>query len=764
MAKTVRHNKPSNKRTTKVKNKNERIVEGKEQVKCYNDTKFTKVCRTGQFSTYEGDFYTNKDHLARFAELGTSLKADKSLKKYKTNQEKYIQFLSKKFVLKEKDASTLKLMRDNFYGYCNNLWLKENEVKGGEQKYYVQHDDFRVKQEEAYYQLISYVKDYVKANPRDKKAIAIDNVYKSLTTDTSKKTRQRALAVIAEVDKFIEADDMYALLAHINKFETINWCAPISWVMLPDEKDVQTYISHLYPASLGLYDSDLYVDDNKLPPKDQQYKKEVRKRYMHYMEEVFKAILPANIASKMSANDIWQTEIELMTASNCDEVKKDDPDGYNVVKGSEMERLYGFDWPAFAKALGFKTVPPKLIVGSLNSIQCLTKLLKEKWKSPAWRTYWIFIQLKQMIRFEDTMRHVHYEFYNHFLEGQQVIMPKEIYPIFAMSMLFNTFLSEQYLAHHYNPLYVKYVRHLVDDLKKLFYQKLQRNTWLATSTKKAALKKLDKLEIFVASPGKLLDDPVLPYVADDPLLNIGLLLNWKHQKFLQLDGKQVIDIPEIDWQNFKLVGTQCYMVNAYYRPTSNSIYVPMAYIQKPFIDLEERGLEYNLVYIGYTLGHELSHALDDFGSKYDENGNLNNWWTAADNKKFQEKIDDVIKQYETFAKRDGVIFDARPGVGEDLADISGIALVEEYLTDNQIINDEDVKVKKMNLAKLYMNLAIGGRQIINKQAIKAQLKMNPHPMEKYRANCPLARLQIFRMIYGVKKGDGMWWSNTDTIW
>jgi predicted metalloendopeptidase len=92
-----------------------------------------------------------------------------------------------------------------------------------------------------------------------------------------------------------------------------------------------------------------------------------------------------------------------------------------------------------------------------------------------------------------------------------------------------------------------------------------------------------------------------------------------------------------------------------------------------------------------------------------------------------------------------------------------MALVESYLLDNQIVNDETIKLKKTNLTKLYMNLAIQGQQKIYKKAIKAQLKMNPHPLEKYRVNCALARLELFKTIYGIKKGDGMYWNN-DTIW
>jgi putative endopeptidase len=159
----------------------------------------------------------------------------------------------------------------------------------------------------------------------------------------------------------------------------------------------------------------------------------------------------------------------------------------------------------------------------------------------------------------------------------------------------------------------------------------------------------------------------------------------------------------------------------------------------------------------------MSHALDDLGSQFDADGNLNDWWTAKDKKIFKEKMDDIVKQYELFAKRDGIDFDASISIGEDLADISGLAIIEAYILDNQIVNEDTIKLKKLNLAKLYMNFAIQSRQKVYKKAIKAQLKMNPHPLEKYRTNCVLARSELFKTIYDIKKGDGMYWKS-DTIW
>jgi putative endopeptidase len=187
-------------------------------------------------------------------------------------------------------------------------------------------------------------------------------------------------------------------------------------------------------------------------------------------------------------------------------------------------------------------------------------------------------------------------------------------------------------------------------------------------------------------------------------------------------------------------------------------------LQKPFIDLNERGMEYNLAHIGYTLGHEMSHCLDDTGSKYDYKGNLHNWWTKEDRRKFEAKVRDVVKQYETFAGYDGIKMDATLSTGENLADISGLAICVEYLRDFQQKSDDIVPIKTLSFETFFVYIAVQGRQQIADAAIKAQLKVNPHPLDKYRVNCPLARLELFRSIYNIKKGDKMYWHSTDTIW
>ena len=222
----------------------------------------------------------------------------------------------------------------------------------------------------------------------------------------------------------------------------------------------------------------------------------------------------------------------------------------------------------------------------------------------------------------------------------------------------------------------------------------------------------------------------------------------------------------MDWTQVppKFIGTQAYVVNASYTPSKNGIYIPLGYIQKPFVDLDERGLEYNLARIGFTICHEMSHSLDDWGSKYDEFGRLNNWWTPKDKKKFKKIQEDVIKQYEDFALRDGIKFDASPSIGEDLADISGLTICLEYLRDFQLKNEDILPMQKLSFEALFVYFAVQQRQIINKKALAAQLKTNPHPLDKYRTNVPLSRMPVFRTIYNVEKGDKMWWHSINRVW
>ena len=661
--------------------------------------------------------------------------------------------------------------RTDYYNWINYTWIKEQEKKTKkDKKYYVQVDNFRIVQEKVYYELIDIIEEYVSTS-KSKHAVEVNDLYKSLKRLSPKASKNQINLTVDRIDGFMAKDDLYGLLAEINKNEIVSWASPVVWNVLQDQKNAKIYRSLIYPPQLTAYDYDLYFNDPGLTHDELEYRRVYKEHYMIFMHRLFEGCFGKNHG--YNVNDVWDLEKEMLDAMDCQKSKleknydqADVAEGYILITSSQLMKECNFDWMKMAKLIGYKNPPDKIVCTSVNYMKCIMEnlLTDNNWKSPKWRTYFVYIYIKQIIRFNSDLWHIYFDFHEKFVKGQTVPLPRKIYPIFGMAFCFNTFLTNAYIDKYRRQQYIDYVHNMAADCLLVFKRILKRNTWLSPATKKQALLKLEHMQLIVGSPKKLRYDPLMDYDPLDAYGNLYKLAIWRTKEFIKIEGKEVIDVPLIDWSEFKLVGSQAYIVNAFYTATENKIYIPLAYLQQPFIDLEERGIEYNLAHIGWALTHEMSHALDNWGSKYDYKGDLHNWWTDADRRKFNLKVDDVVKQYETFAAYDGIKYDASLATGENMADISGLGILVEYLRDFQDKNKDIVPICKLSFEAFFTYIAIQNRQHIMERAIKAQLKTNPHPLDKYRTNCPLARIELFRSSYNIKKGDKMYWPNSDTIW
>lgn len=644
--------------------------------------------------------------------------------------------------------------KDDFYTYVNYEWLKKMKSQN-EKKYYTRIDSFRIIQEKVYYQLIDIVKDYTSEHS-DNKSKMIHNVYESFLHLNESVCEKHWINIKKELDKIFEKGTCIDLLIYMNKNEIVSGFCPLSFSMITDEKNSQINRCHINSPQLSYYSDDLYNNDDA-------YEKEFNKNFNEFVTQIF--ILAFGKNNDYHSQDVIHVEKQLLDAMNSyDEKIKEAEDGYNVVTAIEATNKYNLQWKEFTTGLGFKSTPSFFITDNLNYLSKITGILHDNWNTKKWKTYIYYCYFKQLMRFHKSWRAIYYNYFGKTVTGQSIMWPQTIYPVFGLSYCFNTFLTEQYISKYANGAYIKWASNLAYDLKTVFIRKIERNKWLSPKTKKYALLKLKYIRVDMAHPPYLVPDPDLTYHANDPWGNICACNEWRLKILIESEGKHYIDLPIVDWTpHFSLAGNQAYIVNAFYDPTKNNIYLPLAYLQKPFLDGDERGIEYNLAYIGYTIGHELSHSLDDLGSMYDYKGNLFNWWTPHDRKVFDSKVKDVIRQYETFAARDGIKMDGSLSIGENLADISGLAIVEEYLRDFQINDDYIIPIKKLSFETLFMYIAYQWRSYISKKSIPIELKMNPHPLDKYRANCPLSRLRLFKSIYNIKKGDGMYW-HSDTIW
>jgi putative endopeptidase len=654
---------------------------------------------------------------------------------------------------------------EDYYSYVNERWLKSFKLETG-QEYIVQVDDFRLIQDKVYRDLIGILNNYTN-NPKTKntpEGKCISNAFKSFKSfNTIEQVRCLAKTIVEYIDIFNENSTLWERLARINMNEIISWGSPFVWSINPDDKNPKIYRCYLEPPQVTLLDLDVYYDDDEDSEKDKKYKQEQRLQYLAYLYTVFEIAFGENHGYNIK--DIFDCEKEIVNASSCDLIKEVDDDGYNLVTKEEALKNFGFNWEEFCKHLGFKKIPDEFVTSNINYLLCGTKLLKE-WNTPKWKTYWIYIYIRQQTRWTELGYLNFYEFQGKYLRGQEQNIDLSVLPVFGMGFTFNTFLTEQYNLLYRDERSVNYVTMIAEDLKIVFKRIIRRNTWMEKKTRIVSLDKLDAIKFDIGLPKDLTPDPLLNYKSDDPWGNLVKMSRWRHQQAVNLVGKDVIDIPAIDWSANppKFTSTQAYIVNAMYIPNKNSIYIPLGYIQKPFVDLDERGIEYNLSRIGFTIAHELSHSLDDFGSKYNKFGELNKYWTKHDEKEYKKIQENIVKQYETYAKYDGIEFDAWPSIGEDLADISGFAICLEYLRDFQQKNKDILPVQNLSFSAFFVYFALQSRQKISKKAILAQLKTNPHPLDKYRCNVPLSRSQIFRAIYNVKKGDKMWWNSLNNVW
>jgi predicted metalloendopeptidase len=646
---------------------------------------------------------------------------------------------------------------DDFYDYINYQWLK-NVTLENQQKYLVQIDDFRLAQDHVYQQLHEIIQEYIRTH-KNKLSKNLQNYYTSVIRMNSKSySRQLAKKVVERIEDVIIEKNPWKLLAYYNKSEWYSNFAPFSWSLNPDDKHTKVYRSYLYGHTFFMLDLSVYYDDGK----DVAYKKRYREEFNQYVKKIFDTVLGDN---SLDPQDVFDVEVEMFNAFDCREITKQEK-SYNKVYAEESMTKYGFDWKTFSKELGFKTPPPFFITSNLNYLTCMSKIYLQKWNSEKWKTYWIFIELRTLARFTREWEDITYDFFGKFERGQErKNVSNAVSSALYMTIPFNTFLTNEYVKKYENPQVLEYVKIMCHDLKEVFQRILKDNTWLSPSTKKYALKKLKHFQFIFGKPENLREDPDLDYttVLYDNMKKIN---DWRMAKFIELEGNSPIDIPMVDWSEYpvKMVGTQAYIVNASYTPTQNAIYINLGYLQKPFVDLDERGIEYNLAHLGFTVGHEMSHGFDDWGSQYGWDGNLYDWWTLQDKTKYKRIQNDVIQQYEEFAKRDGIDFDASIGIGEDLADISGMAICDLYLKDFQEKNEDIVPIKYFSYQVFYTYFAFQQKQKVLKKSLAAQLKTNPHPLDKYRCNVPLSRSDIFRALYNVKKGDGMWWHNTNTVW
>lgn len=531
------------------------------------------------------------------------------------------------------------------------------------------------------------------------------------------------------------------------------------------------------------------------------YKRALVKEYLLYIDEIFATCLGRDYEEThgIHATDVFDIECDILSAMvNYDDTydtyyrgkrvqsrrrsaitgprsgtyshtsihKK--TRGFTHVFTSESEEITGVNWREFAQCIGYTedNTPRWFVAPQVGYLQKMTHQLKREWTTLKWKSYWYFIFLRQIICFHDKWRSIYSNFNDKVVRGRVESFPQELFPIVGLSYAYSKILSQEYDRMYNNPEMIERLQQMSTMVREAFIERLKKNKWMSPKTKEGTLKKIRAVKVVIGESPYEVADPHLQYDKKDAWGNMCKVSRWRTATLMagKIDGRCKDELQRIDWSLMKVSGSQSYVVNAFYTASSNSIYIPTCYMNSPLVDDATRGFEYDLAHAGFTFAHEFSHAIHVNGRTYDEKGNVNDWWSPIDIRKYDRFITEVNDQYEAFSKKYGFSIDGTLSLSENLADITGLSICEDCL--HKYHNDHNMSdsIRNLSFQYFYTYYAIQNHQVMNKREMLVQVMTNPHLDLKTRTNVPLSRMKEFRRLYNVCKKDGMYWANTGSIW
>lgn len=301
-------------------------------------------------------------------------------------------------------------------------------------------------------------------------------------------------------------------------------------------------------------------------------------------------------------------------------------------------------------------------------------------------------------------------------------------------------IGDLYAKRSFSPEKKAAVEKIVKDIVEAYKKRIENLTWMSAEGKKGAIKKLETMQLKIAYPDKYktwVNEGVIKTSGEGSSFidNIVAINKWS----AKLETEKVnTPVDRSEW------GISPQTINGYYDHLTNDIVIPAAMLQAPFYD-ENQSYAKNLGGIGAVIGHEITHAFDDNGSKYDEKGNLRQWWSDSDHSEFNKLSKKFIEYYGNFEAIPGHKVDGELTLGENIADLGGISVVSSILAD-------DVN----GLKEMFTNYAYSFASIVSDDEIKDQIQHDEHSPNNVRINAALSSTEGFYKAFDVKEGDKMY--------
>ena len=310
------------------------------------------------------------------------------------------------------------------------------------------------------------------------------------------------------------------------------------------------------------------------------------------------------------------------------------------------------------------------------------------------------------------------------------------------------YLGELYAQNYFSKEAKQNVEKMISDIIDVYRTRIEKLTWMSDTTKEKALKKLDTMQINVGYPEDVqsyMDDVEIKSAADGGSYFENMLAISKEQ-VKNLIEHQDEPIDKNDW------GMAVYTVNAMYDSLANSITFPAGILQAPIYDVNA-SYEENLGGIGYIIAHEITHAFDNNGAKFDENGNATDWWTEEDYSAFSKLCKDVEAFYDGEEAAPGIAVNGELTLSENIADLGAVSCITEIVSH----------LDNPNYEALYKSIARTWASSSSREYMQYVSQTNVHCLDKLRTNRTIVNDQEFYDTFGIKENDGMYVAPEDRV-
>jgi putative endopeptidase len=515
----------------------------------------------------------------------------------------------------------------------------------------------------------------------------------------------------------------------------------------PDDKNSSLNIAHAYQTGIGLPDRDYYfaTDSSTLAIQD---------TYKIYIATLFQLTGSDAVDAKKDADLVYDIEKQIAASHKTRVERRDVHANYNKMAISDLEkRQPNIGWTDFIQHMGAQT--DSIDVGQPAYYDKLNGLLKtvpiDNWK--------LYLKANTIDAYATDLSKsfvdADFEF-SKVLSGQAVQKSRGEKMASAVDNYLGEALGQLYVRKYFPESAKKRMLDLVNNLQKAYAKRIDNLEWMGDSTKQKAKEKLFAITKKIGYPDKWKDYSNVHIERGTYFENIRSASAAAFEYELAKLGKPV---DKTEWY------TTPSTVTAYNNPSANEIVFPAGILQSPYFDNEaDDALNYGG--IGMVIGHEITHTFDDQGAQYDKDGNVKNWWTKDDYEKFKSRIKQVIDLYGTFTVLDSLHVNGAMTVGENTADIAGIAVAYDAFKMTQEGQDPTKIGNFTPDQRFFLSVARIWRVKMKDEFLRTWIKNNPHSPPIWRVNGPLMNTSPFYTAFDVEADDSMFLPKEKriTIW